>query len=297
MRKKINLFCFILLYVNLFAQQKSIIFFVNGFWGKQKISPCQCNLECYWQYDSIQLKPRNNWNYNQVQAELFFQESYQYFNTKQVYFVDGGNFTPFTKAKKRRKKGTQFIDNQLDAIIKESKIDTSFSINFVTHSMGGAYAEGMIEALLKKGFKVGEVLHLSPSEAADIRTFKNKNGPSKRIQVISQSDATVRQVNRWHRYKKDNLIHSIPNIDYFACFYESELTRPQAGDIGHALHIRKFAFEVVKDIQQLKLCGDENTSIILEDCSNKVPYRKICIGKDCILFDKNRGYFIKSKSY
>lgn len=295
MRKTINLFCFILLHLNLFAQQQDLIIFVNGFWGKQKFSPCQCNLQCYWQYDSIQIKPRNLWNYNQYQAELFFQECYQYFKTNNVFFIDGGNFTPFAKAKKRRRKGTKYIDNQLDTIISKSKINSNSIIHFVTHSMGGAYSEGMIEALLKRGYKIGEVLHLSPSEASRIKTFSNSFGPQKRIQIISQSDFTVKNVNRWHRYKKDNLIKTIPNIDFFACFYESEITRPQAGDIGHALHIRKFAFDVIKDIQKIKFCGDENTSVILEDCSNKVPYRKICIGTNCVLFDKRKGYFINVK--
>jgi hypothetical protein len=296
MRSILTIFSFFILSDCLIAQPaKDIIIFVNGFWGKQKLSPCRCNLACYWQYDSITIKPRTQWNYNQTQAELFFQECYQYFKTSHVIFVDGGHFMPITKAKKRRKKGIKYIDNQLVTILNTTKIDTNSLVHFVTHSMGAAYAEGMIEAMLKRNYRVGEVIHLSPSEAGDIRTFSNVKGPQKRIQIISQSDVTVKNVNRWHRYKKDNLIRAIPNIDYFACFYESELTRPQAGDIGHALHIRKFAFDVIKDIQQIKLCGDANSCFILENCSNKIPYRKICIHKECVLFDKNKGYFIKSK--
>jgi hypothetical protein len=136
------------------------------------------------------------------------------------------------------------------------------------------------------------VLHISPSEARSIKPKRNEFGPEKRIQIISQSDGTVQMVNRWHRYKKDNLIHEMADIDLFACFFETDITRPQAGDIGHALHMRKIAFDIINDLETITFCGDERC-IILENTSNKIPYRKVCKGAYCAYFDKKKGYFIK----
>jgi hypothetical protein len=276
------------------SSHRDVIVFVNGFWGKQKFSPARCNKACYWQYDSIQIKPQQQWNYNQSQVDLFFQETTTYFGTSRFVFVDGGHFMPVCSARKRYKKGFQYLENQLDTIFKNNKLNENSKVHFVTHSMGGAYAEGMIQYLITHQVRVGKVLHISPSEASDIKVFRNEFGPEKRIQLISQSDGTVALVNRWHRYKKDNLIAPMKDCDLFACFFETEITRPQAGDIGHALHMRKIAFDIIKDIENVSFCGDENC-VVLENNSNKIPYRKVCKGGYCVFFDRKKGYFVPIK--
>ena len=82
------------------------------------------------------------------------------------------------------------------------------------------------------------------------------------------------------------------DIDLFACFFESDVTRPQAGDIGHALNMRKIAFDIIKDLESISFCGDERC-IILENTSNKIPYRKVCKGTYCAFYDRKKGYFIQ----
>ena len=277
---------------NLRADTADVLLLVNGFWGKQKISPCRCNLQCYWQYDSIQTKAAEKWNYNQQQVKLFFEQTEQYFKTNKFIFIDGGHFPVNTRAKKREKSGYRFARKQLLKLLGDSTENKIIRVNFLTHSMGAAFAEGMIKYLINNHIHVGKVLHLASSEAQDIRTCRNKFGPQKRIQIISESDHVVKLVNRWHFYKKDNVVSQISDTDLFACFYESEITRPQAGDILHALHLRKITYDIVRDLEKLNFCGDENC-IVIEELSNNIPYRKVCKNGICAEFKPKKGYFIK----
>lgn len=266
---------------------EDLIIFVNGFWGKQKMSPAKCARESYWQYDSVLLKPKNTWNYNQHECEAFFQEAYVFFKTKNVLFVDGGHFSPMASAKRRQRRGRQFADNQLDSIISQFRLTDSSTVHFVTHSMGGAFAEGMVQRFLySKKIHIGKILHLSISEAENIKTERTIFGPTQRIQVISQSDVTIEKVNRIHGYGKENVGKVISDCDFFACFYESEVTRPQAGDIGHALHLRSFTFQVIKDLQNLDI---EEYS--LKNTSNKVPYCKVKKQGCCVEYDEKEKCF------
>ncbi len=274
---------------------EDLIIFVNGFWGKQKMSPAKCARECYWQYDSIIFKPKNTWNYNQQECEAFFQEAYLFFNTKNVFFVDGGHFLPTARAKKRQRRGRRFANNQLDSIISKFHLTDSSKVHFVTHSMGGAYAEGMIQRFLaSRKICIGKVLHLSISEANNIKTERTVLGPEQRIQVISQSDATIENVNRLHGYGKENVSQVIANCDLFACFYENEITRPQAGDIGHALHLRSFTFSVIKDLQNLDIQSVE-TEKMLKNTTNKVPYCKVKKEGCCVEYNGKEKCFKEKK--
>jgi hypothetical protein len=274
---------------------EDLIIFVNGFWGKQKVSPAKCARECYWQYDSIVFKPKDTWNYNQQECHAFFQEAYLFFKTENVFFVDGGNFSPTASAARRQRRGRQFADNQLDSIISKFHLTDSSKVHFVTHSMGGAFAEGMIQRLLaSQKIRVGKVLHLSISEAEDIETERTIFGPEQRIQVISQSDATIEKVNRLHGYGKENVSKVISNCDLFACFYENEITRPQAGDIGHALHLRSFTFSVIKDLQNLDIQSVEAEQK-LKNTSNKVPYHKVKKEGCCVEYNGKEKCFKEKK--
>jgi hypothetical protein len=273
------------------SPSQDVVIFVNGFWGKQNFSPSPCPRECYWQFDSIFFKPLGRWNYNQQQCKAFFEEAMVFFNTSKFYFVDGGYFPPTATANRRQRRGRQFIINDLDKIILENNLTDSSTIHFVTHSMGGAFAEGMITALLqKKRFKIGKVLHIATSEAESIETLRNEFGPQQRIQVISQGDNTVEKVNRVHGYKKGNLGKVMPNCDLFACFYENDITRPQAGDIGHALHMRKYIFDIVRDLQNIDIEPVDNL-YRLKNASNKVPYRKVKKEGCCVEYDEKKKCF------
>jgi hypothetical protein len=271
--------------------REDLIIFVNGFWGNRKMSPAKCARECYWQYDSIIFKPKNTWNYNQQECEAFFQEAYLFFKTKNVFFVDGGHFSPAATARRRQRRGRKFADNQLDSIISKFHLTDSSKAHFVTHSMGGAFAEGMIQRILaSRKIHVGKVLHLSISEAEDIKTERTVLGPEQRIQVISQSDAVVEKVNRLHWYRKENVSKIMSNCDLFACFYENEVTRPQAGDIGHALHLRSFVFTIIKDLQSLDIQSVE-AEHRLKNTSNKVPYYKVKKEGCCVEYNGKEKCF------
>ncbi len=277
------------------SPSQDLIIFVNGFWGKQSFSPSPVGLEGYWQFDSIFFKPKNTWNYNQQQCQTFFDTAFVFFNTKKILFVDGGDFTPTISARKRQRSGYQFAQNQLEAILQKYNLTDSSKVHFITHSMGGAYSEGMIQYFLEsKKVNIGKVVHLSISEAADIRTFKTEKGPELRYQFISQNDKTIEKVNRFHGYRKDNLGSVIEGCDYFALFYETDLTRPQAGDIGHALHLRQFVFTLLKDLQNIDIQWKDGV-YQLQNTSNKVPYRKVKKQGCGVVFDEEKTNFIEKE--
>jgi hypothetical protein len=277
------------------SPSEDLIIFVNGFWGKQKFSPSPVGLEGYWQFDSIFFKPKNTWNYNQRQCQTFFDTAFVFFKTTKILFVDGGDFAPTISARKRQRSGYQFARNQLDSILQKYNLTDSSKIHFVTHSMGGAYSEGMIQYFLEsKKVNIGKVVHLSISEASDIQTFKTKNGPELRYQFISQNDKTIEKVNRFHGYKKDNLGSVIDGCDYFALFYETDLTRPQAGDIGHALHLRQFVFTLLKDIQNLDIQWIDGIYQLQNTC-NKIPYRKVKKQGCGVVFDVENSNFMEKE--
>lgn len=88
--------------------------------------------------------------------------------------VDGWDFT--TTAKTRQQRGREVGQKQaieLLAMIRNSNVEIS-EINFVSHSMGGAMSEGMIEEfmkhkVLKKLLEKGDIIHFSSADADGIK--------------------------------------------------------------------------------------------------------------------------------
>jgi len=75
------------------------------------------------------------------------------------------------------------------------------TIKILTHSMGAAYAEGFIDALIEEGIKpeqIEKVVHLSAADAADI-TISEKSKSIKRVQMGVDQDYTLFR----HRAKDD----------------------------------------------------------------------------------------------
>jgi hypothetical protein len=274
--------------------RQDVILFVNGYWEGTKFAPAHVNKEGYWQYDSIEIKPKSSWNFNQYQGLAFLEEAYRYFGTRNVLFIDGGNFNPITKAATRQAAGRQFAATELEDLLRNYKLSDTSRLHFVKHSMGGAYSEGIIEELLaKKKWHIGKVIHIATSEASRIKTQQTTFGPEIRIQLISQGDETVRTVNRLHGYPRDNLCSMIPNCNRFAVFYENVQTFPRAGTIGHALHARSIVFDIIRDLERMELIENETHCQLRHPC-DWLPYRKIY--KDGLSLEYNvEGNFFEKK--
>ncbi len=78
------------------------------------------------------------------------------------------------------------------------------TIKIVSHSMGAAYSEGMIQFLQEKGFNVEKVVHFSPSDGDDFKANKEPNT----IQLTLENDPVL--------LYKDFLnagVHDVANVD------------------------------------------------------------------------------------
>lgn len=76
-------------------------------------------------------------------------------------------------------KGAIFENLMADFLCKSGQrlyyFDKKEPIRFVTHSMGAAFAEGMIKYFIDNGYNIEEVVHINAFQAADIEISNNYN--------------------------------------------------------------------------------------------------------------------------
>jgi hypothetical protein len=149
--------------------QKSskLIFFVNGYTYKCK------PFQAYWTEKGNQ----------------FIEAALNYFGTdSSTYYVNGESYW-FSGANFRSKKGVNFAKQILNEI--KEKLDENGKLFFVTHSMGSAFAEGMISVFLEQNIQVEKVIHFSVADAKNIKLTKISEN-IKRIQIGISDDFTAR---------------------------------------------------------------------------------------------------------
>lgn len=102
---------------------------------------------------------------------LFVQGAKKYFDASRAYFTDQ-DYEYLGSADERRIAGYKYaMDNHEK--ITEGFYSNELYFKVITHSMGAAYGEGIIDYLKKQGYAVDQTLHLSPFQAADIKANKN----------------------------------------------------------------------------------------------------------------------------
>lgn len=95
----------------------------------------------------------------------FICSAMNYFSDINVGFIDGrGKFN--SSGTERFNAGYLYAKNNFDEIL--SRLGEDDCVNIVSHSMGGAYAEGIVKYLQEQNIKIGEVVHFSPSDPGDI---------------------------------------------------------------------------------------------------------------------------------
>ncbi|MBU3661319.1 MAG: hypothetical protein FGM14_15730 [Flavobacteriales bacterium] len=143
------------------------------------------------------------WRGSKKNPSEFINAAHDYFGDGFHKFVDGsGDFVTST-AWTRQRYGREIGKQHAEEIKKEIKKLNSDSdpnndvkeINFVTHSMGAAVAEGMIEVFmedeeLKKLLKKGEIIHFSACDGDKINISRNSKS-LKRTQLNYLWDGTL----------------------------------------------------------------------------------------------------------
>lgn len=145
----------------------SLVIFVNGYTrGCRPLKP-------YWMEKGTQ----------------FLDGAVAYFgNSPGFYFVNGRG-PWYSTAKMRFRAGSSYAASRLEEFRSYDRIC------FVAHSMGCAFAEGMVSVLHEKGFSVAEIVHLSVADARSIKIpAETKYIP--RIQLEMQGDRTLTRKRR-----------------------------------------------------------------------------------------------------
>ena len=174
---------------------KPVIIYVNGYWNGDLPYSSGDNLKNYWG-SSFMISARNT---NLVEKEYFINGANTFFSSGITRFNDGKLFAE-----------TRFTNQSSDFY---KKIILSLQDNngkyikplyFVSHSMGGAFAEGMISFLTSKGVPIAKIYHFSPADVSDFTATL----PEQTIQIDIFPDPVL-------AYKNIDDIYYISNIKYF----------------------------------------------------------------------------------
>lgn len=102
----------------------------------------------------------------------FVQAARRYFNDNQTFFTDK-EYGLFSTAGSRMDKGREYAKAHL-AELTAGMDKTKDNFRLVTHSMGGAFAEGIIDVLKEEGWVVDQTVHISTYQGKDVKPNKKK---------------------------------------------------------------------------------------------------------------------------
>jgi RHS repeat-associated protein len=177
----------------------NLIIFVNGYTGEKDVETFGV---AYYAFNTPIKHGKEYWH-NTAEAaggyksSEFLDAATTYFDgDDRHYFVNGDSYGGST-AEQRKAIGKAAVTAEVLTSIREA-LEEGEEINFVTHSMGGAYAEGMIEAMMadeviKEAIEKGKILHLSTCDAADLKIAANTESLY-RVQLQMTGDKTLNQI-------------------------------------------------------------------------------------------------------
>jgi hypothetical protein len=289
------------------VDQDDILIWVNGRWSSGGNPPCPG--KPYWYFDDLWAFGDANKIKDQVAiSKNFLTKSLEYFKTKRarMVFLDGGEYEVNSNGTNRQGHGrsmgwfqkAQGWDGNAyhDKFISDGKalsqkrasseasnfkeylekvygtITPNSKIHIITHSMGGAYGEGLIEVLKNSGLTIGKVLHLAPADAADIKTTISE--VEERVVMYSSQDGTIRLKNSYMGLKT-----LMPNTNTFIGFVETTDVRniPEGNymadgwKIEHALNIRPVVWYILDAVNQLQMSNAIGEYYFLSLFHNNLP--------------------------
>lgn len=186
------------------------------------------------------------WNTKMPYARTEWREQYwgtglrssakKYFNTQKEYFINGAG-TKFSSGKTRFSQGKDFAEerlrNEQSNFFKEV-LRNKRKIMMISHSMGAAFAEGVLKVFKVHGVEVQKVIHFSPADTSDFTI----NFPNVSYQIDIDYDPVL-------MYKNMNDSPVIPGIKA-ACTVKN----PNDDEFGHMYtKDESFVWEWFEDLE------------------------------------------------
>jgi hypothetical protein len=148
-----------------------MIIFVNGYTlGCQPFRP-------YWS--------------SSTNSNEFIEAACAYFRDSAINegsFVNGSGKWFGSRASLRYEAGKKYAFDKLETY--KTLLSPNEKLNFVSHSMGAAFAEGMIEVFCQNNLPIGKIVHFAPAHARKIKVFTD-NQRLFRIQVNASEDTIL----------------------------------------------------------------------------------------------------------
>ncbi|OWP83499.1 hypothetical protein BWK59_10110 [Flavobacterium davisii] len=202
-----------------------LIIFVCGYWNKDMPYAGDQWNEKYWG--------------NGLGNDLKYYAKKHFNNSKQLFLNGAGNW--YSQGGTRWGKGEKFASerfkNEKSKFFKEVYKDKR-KILVISHSMGGAFAEGMISSLVKKGVKVNKVVHLSPADTSQFSVTL----PDKTYQIDITWDPVL-------SYKNLDDSQTIKGMKYYGL-----IQNPKNDEFGHMYTKEEaFVWKAFEDLEKIEL--------------------------------------------
>ena len=212
--------------INSLDSEGNRVIFINGYYNTGILSAL-----------TGQYGGEKYWGTSFVNAGMnYFGES-----SKTPYFIDGrGKWN--SSGIERFNAGVKYAKTHFSELI--SGLAEGEPINFVSHSMGSAYAEGMISYFISQNVKIGEVIHLSSADSSDFKT----NSPNT-YQLQYEYDPILLYKN----FGENDLIQGVKRFGIIK--YD--------GSISYSHGKSKFdanTWNALKDLKSIKLLYKENVN-------------------------------------
>lgn len=125
----------------------------------------------------------------QYWSSSFVNGAKSYFRDRSVSFTD---YKPsmFSTVAGRKKAGIDYAKNNAEALTKGMKKGKDV-FRLVTHSMGGAFGEGIAEYLQNEGWDVETIVHINAYQAADIETNNPNSNKTETIDYQNPDDWVI----------------------------------------------------------------------------------------------------------
>ena len=121
----------------------------------------------------------------------FVQGASHYFNDRNIVFLPM-EYRWYSSAADRMNDGYKYAKANLISLTKNIK--NNETINFVTHSMGAAFAEGMASYFIEQGFIVAEMIHINAFQADDITTIHSQDNSTFTTDYQNTDDWVINKI-------------------------------------------------------------------------------------------------------
>lgn len=127
-----------------------------------------------------------------------------FYDHTKPYFTDV-SYSLMSDAEDREDAGRQYVEDHYDELTEGMNMEAD-QFEFVTHSMGAAFGEGMIGYLKERGWKVADAVHINAFQAGDFdanKASRNKPGTTQKdvndpgTYVIDYQNTNDPVINNW----------------------------------------------------------------------------------------------------